>query len=453
MNRANVILVIVLALLAGVYLATKPRPGRKEVASSAPRLYPELNKEAADRIVVEGGWPDTRYVIERSGSDWVLASAGGYPVKRENVDKILDAAWNIQRDNVVGTSEALRRQTRTDEKGRLVRIWRGESPMAEFRIGKNPPSNYDEFFLRKEGADEIYRSRTVLSEDKDKAVDLRDPFSSGARGFGWNNYILLRNNTWIDDKVWELGDAETQEIVLKRADGEIGITRKGQAEWEILKPEAAPADTDAVNGMADGVRHLTCVDVLGKLTEVGAQYGLDKPEITLHLTLKKKIEKKEEPKKEGEGEKKEGEEKPGEKKEGEEKPAEPPKEEYVTIHRVLSVGKLLQRADDISEETGEVTKKDFYPIAIGGDFDDEQDKKRSDYVFLVRDYSITSLKKTLADLKQKPKEEPPKEGETKEGEATPGEKPAEEKPAEKPPEPPKEGDAPKEPPAPPEPPK
>ncbi|MGH7150784.1 MAG: DUF4340 domain-containing protein, partial [Planctomycetota bacterium] len=423
MNKGNLVLLGVLAALGAAYFAISGGPDAGAPSGPAPRLFPDFKKGSADRIALEGGWPGTSYLFERVGSEWKLQSAGGFPVKAETANKLLDAVDNLRAENRVGDSAELAKETRTDESGRLVRVSAGDRPLAEFRVGKNPKQGWEEFFIRKEGSPEIYRTKTYLTAERDLAPG-RNPWDSGGRGFGWNNYIV-RATDWTDSKIWDLGDAETQEIVLTRGDAEIKIVRKGQDEWEIAAPEQAPANADAASALGDAVRSLYLVDVVGKEAEVAAQYGLDKPETTLALTLKKKVEKKKEEaekKPEGEGEAKEGE---GEAKEGEQpKPEEKKEEEFVTIRRVLRVGKAIKRPDNFDDEKGTADEAEYHPVAIGGDFDDEAQRTRAEYVYLVRDYSVSSLRKTLEDLKQKPKPEEKKEekpgGEAEPADAKPG---------------------------------
>lgn len=392
MNRTNLILLLLLAGLVGAYFLTADKPGGPGDAAAAARLFPAFNKEAADSIVIEGGWPKSRYEFERGSAGWALASAGGYPVRRETVDKVLDATWNLMRENLVGTSDELAADTQTGDLGRIVRVFQGGKPMAEFRIGKNPPSGWEEVYVRKEGAPEIFRARTVLTKEKNLVGAGNDPFSVRGRGFDWHNHLILTSNEWLERKIWDLSSAEVQEMQLSREGGSIDLARKGQEEWEIRAPEAGPADTDAVNGIFNAARDLELADVLGKYDAVAKQYGLDHPEISLVMTLRKKVEKKEEPKKEGEAEKKEEEAKP---------------EEYVTWKRWVNVGKAIKRPDRYEEEEKQVKEADYYPVSVGGDpFESTEEKSRSEFVFLVRDWKLSGLRKKIEDLKQKAPEKP-----------------------------------------------
>ncbi|MHC4931203.1 MAG: DUF4340 domain-containing protein [Planctomycetota bacterium] len=413
MSRTNLILLVLLIVVAGGWLLTRDA-NEYGTAKQSARLFPEFNKEAADRVVIEGGWLESRWVLDRLGSGWKLSSAGGYPAKKETLDKIVDAVHNLRRENLVGESDQLRKDTRTGDLGRLVRVFKGDTPMAEFRVGKNPKQGWQTYFVRGEGEREIYRTRTILTKDRDSEVPS-GPMGGGPSGFGWDTY-LESIDSWVERKIWDLGDAEAQEIWLTREDLEVKLVRKGEDQWELKEGEKdpVPADADAASAISSSLRYLNLDDVMGRYEEVRGEYGLDKPAITLVLTLKKKIEKK----KEEEAKPSEGEEK---EEKAEEEKKEEPKEEFKIIHRTIEVGSKIKLPRRFNEDEGKVEEEEFYPIHVGGDFDDPDEELRAEFVFLVDDYVVRNLKKDLEELKQEPPEEEEAESDESEKEATPPE--------------------------------
>jgi len=409
MNRGNVVLLVALAVAVGFWLLGRDWQGDKST-QAASRLFPEFNREGADRIEISGGPSETAWTIAKApGGDWVLASAGGYPVKRAEVDRFLDAVWNLRKDNPVGGSAELRERTQTDDSGRLVRVLKDGQPMAEFHIGKNPERGYSEFFVRKEGDDAIYRTHTLLTEDRERAMD--ETQARAAPGFDWHSYTDELSRKWIDSTIWDLGGAEVEEIWLTRRDlYDAKVVKQAQDKWELMEEgkEPVPADADVADGILSVLRRLSLYEVLGTYDQVAKEYGLDAPDITLVMKLRKKVPAP--PPKEGE-----------EEKEGEEK-----KDEYKTFHRTVEVGKKVERKryDSYSDE---IKSDDYYAVHVGPakDMEDPQEAKRAGYVFLVRDYTASQLRKDLKDLQAKEAEG---HGEEEEG-AKPGdeEKPGDEK--------------------------
>ena len=147
MNRTNIVLTGVLAVMAGVYFLTGDSEAERTNVE-APKLFPKFNREAVDHIVIDGGWEGTQWIFSRLGSQWSLSSAGGYPVKADTVNDFIDAVSNLSKDVSAGASKDLQKSTRTDDGGRLVRVFQGQTPMAQFRVGKTPPDSSQEYFVR-----------------------------------------------------------------------------------------------------------------------------------------------------------------------------------------------------------------------------------------------------------------------------------------------------------------
>lgn len=398
MSRTNLILLAVLIVVAAVW-AIGHDWGGGATAAPAARLFPDFNKEAVDEILIDGGWQETRMVFARTGSEWRLASAGDYPVKQEAVDDFIDATANLRKLNVLGSSADLQESTHTSAKnGRKVTVLRDGAPMACFYIGRNPLGAYQEVFVRVDGDDTVYRDRTILTRDKEAALpDPDQPFGGGgSQGFQWHNYVNNQSTKWLETGIWDLTGAEPTEIWLTRkGELDVKLVKKSDDSWDLIDSgkDPVPGDADAADGIVSTVRKLTLYEVVGTYEQVAKEYGLDEPEMTLVMTLRKKIEPKE-------GEEKQGDEK---KEEGKDEP----KPEYVTINRILEVGPKVKRPRFDSYKD-EYTSDEYYPIRIGprDGFDDPGEERRTKVVFLVNSYKISPLLKNLEDLKAEEPEEP-----------------------------------------------
>ncbi len=392
MSRTNLILLALVAAAGGLYLLldrTDPLAG----TGPAPRLFPEFNKESAERIVMSGGWKGQEYVFERLGSAWSLKLPGvreGYPVKAEEAGNFIDAVANLRRENPAGDSDELIQQTLAGEPyGRLVQVFAGSKQLAAFRVGKNPKQAWEHFFIRRDDEKSIYRTRTLLTKDRDKAPEASSsPFGGGgARGWDWKNYTGDVSR-WFDTQIWSLGSAEVIEIKLHRSDLDVALVRLADEKWEARPmaegAEPFPADTSAVDDIKSRVNYLSFEEVVGGTGDeaVLKEYGLDQPEITLVLKLKKKIEKKPEEPKE-----------PEEQKPEEKKPEEP---EYKEFDATITVGKKIKVKERFEEEEKKVTEEEYYAIRVAGNhWENPEQAKRENFIFLVSDYKVASLRKSL----------------------------------------------------------
>ena len=416
MSKSNLVLGAILLVVAGVW-ATKQFKGGEETGGPAPRLFADFNREAADGIFIEGGWKGFSYQYVRQGTDWVLASAGGYPVQSAEVDKFIEAVANLRRDNLVGESDALRKTSRTGELGRKVTIMRdGGEPMAEFIIGKHPKGEWQSYFIRRADEDRIYRTKTI-SGDASGASTISFPgmpgLGAGGSGFDWAQYC---NNTYkfAKTQIWNLDDGEVHEIWLDRPGDKFNVklVREEDEKWMVQEGDKDPilADTAAVEDITSSLSYLAFEEIVGSFDDAEARkkYGLDKPAITLVLTMRKKVDAKP---------------KTDEPKEGEtEEAAEP---EYKTFARTLSVGNKVKLPKSYDDEKGETDESEYYAVKVSGEL---EDGSKANYIFLVDDYKIGPLKKSLEDLQQKQEEkkddekkgddDEPKDGDSKDGDDT-----------------------------------
>jgi hypothetical protein len=410
MSKTNLILGGVLAVIIVIWAVQ--RSGKDEgVSAAAPRLFPEFNREAADGIRMEGGWKGIPYEFEKSGAGWTMRSGGGFPVKGEEISTFMAAVANLRRDNFVGDSAALKKTSRTGSLGRKITILRGGEPMASFVVGKHPTNDWRSYFIRRSDEEKIYRTKTV-NKNAPAANPTPSPFP-GMGGtddsFDWAQYS---NNAykWASTQIWNLDDGEVREAWLERpGDGfNVQLKKKEEGAWTIKeegKEDAVKADTSAVEDITGSLSYLAFEEVVGNFSddEARAKYGLDKPVITLVLTLRKKVEPKAAAKK-PDGE------------EGAEKEAEAEAEpQYETIRRTVTVGNKVKLPRSYNDEKGEAEEREFYAIKVSGDL---ADPTKSDYIFLVDDFKIGPLKKSLEDLvlKEEPKEEEPKDDAPKDDE-------------------------------------
>ncbi|MEM8882822.1 MAG: DUF4340 domain-containing protein [Planctomycetota bacterium] len=414
MNKSNLILGGILVVLVGIWLLK--RDGDFETSSAqAPLLFPDFNKEAVDGIRIEGGWKGMTYEYKLVGSAWTLASAGGFPVNAAEAQNFVDAVARMRRDNLVGESSELRADSRTDEKmGRKISILRQGEPMAEFYLGKHPKGEWQAYFIRRADEEQIYRSKTATKDDMGDDTPARTP------AFDWAQYS---NNVYkfADTQIWNLNDGDIREMWLERPGDSFSVKLKRAEEdsWMLIEKEGAEpvkADTSAVEGITSQLNYLPFEEVVGAFDdpEARAKWGLDKPVITLVMTLRKKVEKKEDEAKPDGEEKKEGEE------EKDEKADEP---EYVTFTRTITVGNKVKLPRSYKDEEGKTDDQEFYAVKVSGELPNQE---RAPFIYLVDDFKIGPLKTALEDLRLKEEEKEPAEGEG-EGDTKPAEEDGEDK--------------------------
>ena len=231
----------------------------------------------------------------------------------------------------------------------------------------------------------------------------------GARPFDWHNYTFKVYSKWLDAKVWALGAEEAQKVWLTRKDLDARFVKNADDDWDFIEKGKDPvkADTDATDSILSQLRNLYHVGVAGRYEDVRAELGFDDPGATLVMELRKKVEAKQEPS--TDDEKKDG-EKDGDK-EGDEEDKKPKEPEYVTVKRVVEVGRKIERVREYDRETFELKTEEVYPIHVSSDSEDDKDLEK--WVFYVNDYTVGALKKAAEEFRR---EEPAEEDGEKDGE-------------------------------------
>lgn len=83
---------------------------------------------------------------------------------------------------------------------------------------------------------------------------------------------------------------EVSSILLENGHGRIMVVRDG-SDWALKTPWETPADSVAVDAILDGVSSGEAQEFLSETAENAAQYGLDRPQLTLTLNLERGEEK------------------------------------------------------------------------------------------------------------------------------------------------------------------
>ena len=89
-----------------------------------------------------------------------------------------------------------------------------------------------------------------------------------------------------DEMLFPFQVEQVQRIEIRRQGQEKPLVlERGEDGWMITSPQQAPADPERVRGLLD-VFKCGYIEVIGRLPMNIAQYGLDKPDSSITLTLK-----------------------------------------------------------------------------------------------------------------------------------------------------------------------
>ncbi len=248
-------LILVQLILAG--LAFWPRGGADE--ESGP-LLSELDPEQVTEIEIidDAG---SGVTLQRSGTDWVLASDGDYPVDAARVGPLLANLAGITTSRLVARSDGSheRLQVATDSFLRRVQLTTSAGDAFVLYLGSAPTASATH--VRRGDSPETYLAPGLSAWE----------FSQQASG-------------WVDTTYVSLQPESITAVSLENANGLYSFSRVSSDEWTLDDlADGELFNRGNFNLVLNGSTNLRFSRPLGKTAEPG--YGLDSPTARLTFSL------------------------------------------------------------------------------------------------------------------------------------------------------------------------
>jgi hypothetical protein len=266
--------VLVVLLAAQLLLAAGMRFTGPNLAAAHPHTpLLALGDKPVDRLTIEG--PEgARVVLAKQDQGWVLPEKENFPADRVQVDTLLSRLEGLQRGLPVATSAGALKRFKVSDEGfeRRLTLAHGGDTLGTLYLGSAPDMHH---VNARTGKDEVvYAVEFATYEAPDKAADWEDKgilqvpqgdiASIAAAGL-----TLHRNPAAPADKAAADGQG--------KAAAPAGWQIDGLGAGEVVNQAGA-------KGLAEQLAELRIGAVLG--TEAKADYGLDKPVLTLSVTRK-----------------------------------------------------------------------------------------------------------------------------------------------------------------------
>ena len=251
-----ILLAIFVVLLLAVFIIEGPISKRgKEKAAEESILFHGF---AADQVSsVEIRTKDGEVKLNKEDETWLVATSGNYPADPEAVDTMLGKAKDLRSALTASKSADKHSQFEVNsESGVEVKmLGTGEDVLAHFFVGKMGP-DYMSTYVRKADEDEV-----LLVNEYLKSI-----FDKGTRG-------------WRDRTIFDFDPLQVQRLTLvSQEKGEIAIEAQEDGGWQIIKPEVAPAEKDAVDDIVRDISKLSADDFAEKKKEQDEE-GTDETEV------------------------------------------------------------------------------------------------------------------------------------------------------------------------------
>jgi hypothetical protein len=250
MNKRNIfiLLAIFAVLVLAVIIIEGPvsRRGKKKAAKES-ILFPGFDADQVYSVEIKTVGREVK--LSKEDGTWVVATSGNYPADSESVGTMLDKVRDLKSTLTASKSAEKHSQFEVDESGVEVKMLGAEEALlAHFFVGKTGPD---------------FMSTYVRKADKDRVLQvdgyLKSIFDKGTRG-------------WRDRTIFSFDPAQVQRLTLVSEEkGEIAIEALEDGGWQIIKPEVALAEKEAVDGIVRDISKLSADDFAEKKEEKTAE--------------------------------------------------------------------------------------------------------------------------------------------------------------------------------------
>lgn len=257
MKKIVVLLVIFLGLGAFVYFYEIRGKGDREEAQRLEESLLRIQESEVTGLVIER--PEKETVrLAREGDNWVLAAPLKTTADGTTVSSFVRTLENARRIRSFAAEEAAKLEDYGLDSPRLTLRVKTADGEKVVQVG-NEDFTGSNVYVRVEGEPEIFLTGKTLFSSADKEL------------FDWRNKEVL---AFDRDKV--------KIVEISRGTEEIRLSKQGE-EWKLEAPLQEPADRGAVSSLLSTLSTARVQAFVSEAPESLAQYGLDRPAVTLRL--------------------------------------------------------------------------------------------------------------------------------------------------------------------------
>jgi hypothetical protein len=253
MSRFNQILIVLLVVqLALVGFIFWPRPASE--AQGGP-LLADFNPEEVTALTITDA-EGNQLALAKSGDQWVLPDAGGFPVDGEKVTPFLEKIAAVQADRLVTQTEGshARLQVAPDEFNRRLELTLAKGATDELYVGSSAGAAATH--VRADGQPQVFLTGELAAWDANPQV-----------------------TAWVDTLYFTVPQTATTGITLKNQNGTFEFEKEGDTWTMAGLAEGETLDQAAVSALLNQAGSVRLTDVLG--TEEEADFGLAEPLATV----------------------------------------------------------------------------------------------------------------------------------------------------------------------------
>jgi hypothetical protein len=263
MSKVNIVLAVVLAIQIVLILVVVSPFGESETGT-VDRV--ELFDGVAAGDVLEMRITDDEgksIDLAKEGGEWVVASAGGYPVKADKVEPVIEKILGLEGGRPVTRKPKnyVKLEVAEEKFQRKVELLGdGGREIGTLLVGASP--NYNLRNVRREAEEAVY----VVS--------------------GVTPWELATDATqWVDTRWLDFDSEGVRSLSLRHGDLSFEVVRGEDGGWRMTAPEDAPVTEERMEGIVRGFSSLYLSEVVGKGDD--SEFGFDDPTAVVEIVVEK----------------------------------------------------------------------------------------------------------------------------------------------------------------------
>lgn len=230
----------------------------KKVETATP-LFPNFDKEQVAKIEIIA--TDGTTTLSKQEGAWIVASMDNYPADSEGVAQLLTKVGEFKNTQRVSSNPEKQAEFEVDNTGveaKLMDI--NDKVLAHLFVGKITPG-FLSSYVRAADANDVYVAQG----------NLQSVFNKGTR-------------TWKDRTIFEFNKGNVTELNISSPEETIELRLNTEGTWQMLKPEAAAANTTEVDNLLTTLSELDTDDFADAQDDL-AEYGLETPQSVISAAL------------------------------------------------------------------------------------------------------------------------------------------------------------------------
>ena len=265
---------VVLLLVVLIFENPFGKSEHEKKLETAMPLFPDFDEEQVAKIEIIA--PDGTTTLAKQNGEWAVASMDNYLADSEGISQLLTKVGELKNTQRVSNNPEKQSEFEVDSTGVEAKLMDvNDKVLAHLFVGKITPG-FLSSYVRAADTNDVYVAQG----------NLQSVFNKGTR-------------TWKDRTIFDFNKGIVTELNISSPEETIELRLDSKGAWQMLKPEAAAANTTEVDNLLttlsgldtddfaeaqsvahhhDDHDHVTTEDDL-------AEYGLDTPQSVISAVL------------------------------------------------------------------------------------------------------------------------------------------------------------------------